>query len=329
MCTSHAPRSVTSDQLPATSKRGFTLVELPAVSKRGFTLVELPAVSKRGFTLVELPAVSKRGFTLVELLVVIGIIALLISMLLPALNRAREAANTVACLANLRQIGQGLLMYANAHHGRMPPGAGMEDSSGTFANATVLGYDYPTSIATPMWSDHPFVGRYAHNPSTPGSSGRAGRSGYTDSRRNTVWVCPSDAYPGFSDGNGRDISYSIISGAWPDRNQYQNASQAQSQYRDRLFKISQVNESARCVFALDGHGPRYSHTAQGGWAKRPQANHGGSPPASDWYANRHANKTNLVFFDGHAATFDDLRTAYNAGEFKIFPKRRIDSDPNS
>jgi prepilin-type N-terminal cleavage/methylation domain-containing protein/prepilin-type processing-associated H-X9-DG protein len=67
---------------------------------------------------------GRRAFTLVELLVVIGITAVLLSILLPAINRAREAARTVQCAAQLRQFGQAIINYASSNRGLLPAWSG-------------------------------------------------------------------------------------------------------------------------------------------------------------------------------------------------------------
>jgi prepilin-type N-terminal cleavage/methylation domain-containing protein/prepilin-type processing-associated H-X9-DG protein len=66
------------------------------------------------------------AFTLVELLVVIGIIAVLLGILMPSLNRARTYSKAIACRSNLRQIGQSMIIYANANKGYLfPPENGL------------------------------------------------------------------------------------------------------------------------------------------------------------------------------------------------------------
>src|SRR5262245_16135453 len=72
---------------------------------------------RRGTALNSFP---RNAFTLVELLVVIGIIAVLISVLLPALSRAREQSKRVQCLSNLRQIGMALVAYTIENKGGLP-----------------------------------------------------------------------------------------------------------------------------------------------------------------------------------------------------------------
>lgn len=64
---------------------------------------------------------NKSAFTLIELLVVVSIIALLISILLPALSKAKESAKTVVCSANLNQCGMAMIMYADEFGGKSPP----------------------------------------------------------------------------------------------------------------------------------------------------------------------------------------------------------------
>jgi prepilin-type N-terminal cleavage/methylation domain-containing protein len=67
---------------------------------------------------------KQAGFTLIELLVVIAIIAILMAMLMPALNKVRDMANRSACASNIRQHLLGLTMYADENDGRLPSGAG-------------------------------------------------------------------------------------------------------------------------------------------------------------------------------------------------------------
>jgi len=89
---------------------------------------------------------GRRGFTLIELLVVVAIVAVLSSLLLPGLARAREAARSAECRTNLKQLVTALYMHGDDHDGRLP--AGYVD----YGNASVLAAYLSRNECTNNWT---------------------------------------------------------------------------------------------------------------------------------------------------------------------------------
>ncbi len=97
---------------------------------------------------------ARTGFTLVELLVVIGIIAVLISLLLPALGKAREAANRAACLSNLRQVDTALRMYGNLYKDVVPLGHSIGNGTAHYGQVDMrLAYQIARGVSTMGYPD--------------------------------------------------------------------------------------------------------------------------------------------------------------------------------
>src|SRR5690349_13974128 len=149
------------------------------------------------------------GFTLVELLVVIGIIALLISILLPALSKARRSALTVKCSSALRQIGMAYQLYASEQKGWYPVAKYTPGSSKPY---NIDGNDFTATLPA-YWIN--FIAKYVDQ----SKIGYAIVSG-TDAqqaRKGILWGCP--AWEGYMNASTTSGVYDVQTGygmnGWP------------------------------------------------------------------------------------------------------------------
>ncbi len=192
----------------------------------------------------------KSGFTLVELLVVIGIIAVLVSILLPALGRVREQARTIKCASNLRSVGQGLMIYVAGNRGYFPASytyVGQQVRGGVETpNAAVNGYIH--------WSSY-IYGMNA-NPTNPVSADaflcpsleKGGLPPANTTDDNHDFGIPNDA-PGVVDQQVPRCAYTLNEAICP-RNKFVLGFQgAQRVYR--YVSASQIRNSSSTILGTE------------------------------------------------------------------------------
>jgi prepilin-type N-terminal cleavage/methylation domain-containing protein/prepilin-type processing-associated H-X9-DG protein len=139
---------------------------------------------------------NSRAFSLVELLVVISIIAILVALIMPAISKSREFALMTRCTGNLRQFGTPLAMYSDANKDWMPtsgyshvPATAPNAPNWAGISADIMGVKYITEYT---------ANNLAFNQQINQS---------TLARKNGIFQCPSDRYPGLWNANLASTSY--------------------------------------------------------------------------------------------------------------------------
>jgi prepilin-type N-terminal cleavage/methylation domain-containing protein/prepilin-type processing-associated H-X9-DG protein len=269
------------------------------------------------------PSTRRHAFTLVELLVVIGIIALLISILLPTLGRAREAANSVKCLSNLRQASTALQMWFAEQKGRpVPTNPGGMNVYQVFHEQKYLNLvDNPQIQFCPSASEE---GRWIAG-SGIGPLGRIGTA-------NTYWVknfTTDPEHPTRSAGsytwNGWAV-YQRGQGAPGDNLVNPGGTEAGREMYHRLSRAKQSTEIPVLGDGVWGEGyPREATMpALSTIDPWPQANNI-QVNINRWYISRHNRGVNLAFADGSARTESNLHRLWSYRWANDWDTDRVDA----